>query len=147
MKNIYFLACAVVFLTLTGCQSDSEDKYVEKPALELYQVGLDQIKEERFKKAGKSFEEMICQHPYSQYATRAQLMASFAYYKAQEYEDALASMHLFSFTPYLFPYAQYSKGLCFYNQISSVERNQQMTEKALDAFNLLIQRNDGRRGV
>lgn len=142
-KKIYFLLCAALLLALTACQSDSDDKYVEKPALDLYQVGLKEIKEQHFKKAGKSFEEVIRQHPYSDYATRAQLMAAFSYYKAQEYEEALASINAFiQLHPANehIPYAHYLKGLCFYNQISSVERDQQMTEKAMDAFLVLIQR-------
>lgn len=141
-KNFWYFAFSLLLL-LPGCHTEDNDKYVEKPALELYDAGLKQMKDNYFKKAGKSFEEVIRQHPYSQYAVRAQLMAAYAYYKAQEYEEAVAGVNafiqLYPGNTHI-PYAYYLKGLCFYNQISSVERDQQMTERAAEAFEVLIQR-------
>ncbi len=128
---------------LSGCKTDKDEKYDEKPVEELYKKATDNVKDGNFKKAGGDFEEVIRQHPYSAYATRAQLMAAYAYYRAQKYEDAIVSADAFvQLHPANkdVPYAYYLKGLCFYNQISSVERDQKMTEHAFDTFQELIKR-------
>ena len=128
---------------LSGCKTDKDEKYEEKPVQELYQKATENIKNSNFKQAAKDFEEVIRQHPYSAYATRAQLMSAYSYYRAQKYEDAIVSADAFvQLHPGNkdVPYAYYLKGLCFYNQISSVERDQKMTEHAFNTFQELVKR-------
>ncbi len=133
--------CGLFFLC--GCRSDKDDKYEEKPVQTLYQSATKNLEEGSFKKAAKDFEEVLRQHPYSSYATRAQLMAAYAHYRAGDYTDAIASteafLQLHPANPGA-PYAYYLRALCYYNQISSADRDQKMTEDALQSFQDLIQR-------
>ncbi len=39
-----------------------------------------------YKEAAQQFEEVERQHPYSQWATRAQIMAAYAQYQAMDYD-------------------------------------------------------------
>ncbi|MFN7662206.1 MAG: outer membrane protein assembly factor BamD [Alphaproteobacteria bacterium] len=143
-KKIFFILFVFSALCLlTSCTSDKEDKYEEKPVTELYSKAVKELEDSNFKLAAKNFEEVIRQHPYSNYATRAQIMAAYAHYRAQQYEDAVASVNAFVQlypTHKDVPYAYYLKALCYYNQISSVERDQRMTQTAESTFQELIHR-------
>ena len=70
-------------------------------------------------------------------------MSGYAAYSSQDYDEAILSLDRFT---ELHPghenvdYAHYLKALSFYEQISDVARDQQMTELALDSFETLIRR-------
>ncbi|MFN9001002.1 MAG: outer membrane protein assembly factor BamD, partial [Holosporales bacterium] len=137
--RILGLVCA---LGMSGC-SDKEDPYKERPAEELYQEGMQSLKDKKFEKAAKAFDEVERQHPYSKWAPKAQLMAGYAYYEGQQYEKAIAAMESFvQLHPAHqdVPYALYMQGMCYYEQISPVERDQKITEMALSVFEDLVRR-------
>ncbi|MFM2045374.1 MAG: hypothetical protein RLY86_3950, partial [Pseudomonadota bacterium] len=78
-------------------------------------------------------EEVERQHPYSQWAVRAQLMTAYSMYQAQRYDDAITKLDGFiSLHPgnRNVAYAFYLKALCYYEQISDVRRDQSMTTEA-----------------
>ena len=66
-------------LLLAACGTD-EPEYVERPAEELYNIGYTYLQEGENKKAAQAFDEVERQHPYSDWATQAQLMAAYAHY-------------------------------------------------------------------
>lgn len=131
-------------LVLFLCQCSSEKtKYEEKPADTLYKRAEKLLEEGKNKKAGVAFEEVIRQHPYSSWAKQAQIMAAYAYYKAQAFEDAVAALDTYlQIYPGSqdVPYAYFLKGMCYYVQISTVDRDQEMTEEARQIFEELIRR-------
>ena len=147
MKNHFLVtrwAFLVAFLTLlSACKSSDDEPYQERSVEELYTRAEKLLKDKKNKKAAVAFEEVIRQHPYSKKATSAQIMAAFSYYRAQAFEDALANIDTFlqmhPGSGYV-PYAYFLKGLCFYVQISDVERDQTATKKALETFSELIKR-------
>ena len=137
------LALALSALAVAGCAGNDEEEYVERPVEELYNQALDQLEDGDPRQAGQAFEEVERQHPYSQWAIRAQLMSAYAFYQANEYDEAIAAARRFID---LHPghkdvaYAYYLIGVCDYEQISDVGRDQKMTEQALEAFDELIRR-------
>lgn len=146
MKAIRLLAILAVLSTamLTGCASDSTPKEEETtPVDTLYNNAAAAMDKKDYKQATHLFEEVERQHPYSEWATRAELMAAYASYKALDYDEAVLALDRFV---ELHPgnkdvdYALYLKALCYYEQISDVGRDQAMTEDALDAFTTLIRR-------
>ena len=103
----------------------------------LYNRALDDLGRQEYKLAAKEFEEVDRQHPYSVWATKAQIMAAFTYYQSNKYDDAIIALDRFiQLHPGHrdIPYAYYLKGLCYYEQISDVGRDQRMTQQALDAL-------------
>ncbi|HKH69443.1 MAG TPA: outer membrane protein assembly factor BamD, partial [Reyranella sp.] len=118
------LAMGVAALTLSGCGSSDDDKnYVERPVEVLYNRALDDLGAQDYKAAAKGFEEVDRQHPYSVWATKAQIMAAFAYYQSNKYDEAIIALDRFiQLHPGHrdIPYAYYLKALCFYEQISDV---------------------------
>ena len=137
-------ACAAVFL-LAGCGlfSTSEEPYVERPPEDLYNTGYAYMQQGEFNKAAKAFDEVDRQHPYSPWATQAQIMAAFADYEQDKYDDAIIALDRFI---ELHPgnksaaYAYYLKAVCYYEQIVDVGRDQKNTQLALDALTEVINR-------
>lgn len=134
--------CMLALLMLVGCAAKKKP-YVERPVEELYNKALNEMEERQYSSATQTFDEVERQHPYSVWATKAQLMAAYAYYLANRYDDAILALDRFV---QLHPanrdvaYAMYLKGLSFYEQISDVSRDQKITELALTAFKELISR-------
>ena len=137
-------AIAVAALALVACSSsDDDNNYVELPVEVLYNRALDDLGSQNYKAAAKGFEEVDRQHPYSVWATKAQIMAAFAYYQSNKYDDAIVALDRFiQLHPGHrdIPYAYYLKALCYYEQISDVGRDQRMTQQALDALAEVVKR-------
>jgi outer membrane protein assembly factor BamD len=140
-KLVSFL-CLFLALTLTGCADKEKEeiaKIIEKdqqvPVEKLYNTAANTLDKEDYYKAALLFEEVDRQYPYSQWATRAQLMTGFAHYKNLKYDQAILALDRFI---ELHPgddnvsYAYYMRALCYYEQISDVRRDQRMTQMALE---------------
>lgn len=109
----------------------------------LYNRAADLLEQEEFVLAIPAFEEVERQHPYSKWATKAQVMAAYAAYRANKYPEALVALDRFiQLHPSNVdvPYAYYLKALCYYEQISDVSRDQKMTQLAMDTLRELITR-------
>lgn len=138
-------ALALVLPLLAACSNPNavEDNYVERPVTELYNEAMDFLEEENYEKAVPAFEEVERQHPYSKWATKAQMMAAYTYYLGGKYDDAVVALDRFiqlhPSSPDV-PYAHYLKGLCYYEQISDVARDQKMTELAMATLRELVTR-------
>ncbi len=137
------MAMALVALTAVACTIKEEPEYVERPVSEIYNTAMNLMQDGYYKRAASEFDEVERQHPYSVWATKAQLMAAYSYYQSNRYDDAIIALDRFT---QLHPanrdvaYAYYLKALCYYEQISDVARDQKMTELALDALNEVIKR-------
>jgi outer membrane protein assembly factor BamD len=137
------LALIVAVTMLIGCSSNDDEDYVERPVDDLYNEAQDLLDQGNPGAAGRAFEEVERQHPYSQWATRAQLMSAYAFYEANDYGEAIAAAERFvELHPGHadVPYAYYLIGISYYEQISDVGRDQKMTEEALAAFDELVRR-------
>lgn len=130
-------------LLLAACASDDSDVYVERPVDVLYNEAMNNLEDGDYKKSAKLFDEVERQHPYSPWATKAQLMAAFAHYKADQYDEAIAAadryIELHPANPDV-AYAYYLKGLSYYERISDIERDQAMTVDARKVFEELVSR-------
>jgi outer membrane protein assembly factor BamD len=128
---------------LAACASAPKDEYVEKPVEQLYNEAMDQFLDGNYRGAAKGFDEVDRQHPYSVWATKAQLMSAYADYESQKYDDAISAADRFI---QLHPghrdvaYAYYLKALSYYIQIVDIGRDQRNTEKALKALEEVVRR-------
>lgn len=143
-KAMWAVCCLSLFVT-AGCSSTDTSKKLEEetPVEVLYNKAAQSLDAKEYQEATRLFEEVERQHPYSQWATRAELMAAFASYKDERYDEAILALDRFM---ELHPghkdvdYALYLRALCFYEQISDVARDQAMTEESLESLEILIQR-------
>jgi len=140
---IRILPSLLCVLFLWGCSTKEDELLADQPLESLYSQGMTMLGEKKYEKAAKFFDEIERQYPYSDWADQAQLMASYCYYLGQKYDKALTGLETFV---QLHPahtdaaYAYYLIGLCYYEQISAIERDQKVTELALDGFQEVIRR-------
>lgn len=135
-----FVAAA---LLLSACASSDDDAYSEGAVERLYNGALNLLQNEDFEEAAAAFDEVERQHPYSIWATKAQIMAAYSHYQNNAYDDAVVAIDRFvQLHPSNrdVPYAYYLKSLSYYEQISDVGRDQQMTRLALKSMQDLVTR-------
>ena len=146
MRSITVLrwfGAAALICSLAACGGSKKDAYVEKPVDDLYNKAMDEIVEERYAAAAKTFNEVESQHPYSVWATKGQLMGAYALYEAGSYGEAIIAADRFI---QLHPgnrdiaYAYYLKAISYYVQITDVGRDQKTTELALKALDDVVRR-------
>ncbi len=132
---------------IVACSSNDEASLLiqdEKPVEELYNDALNTALNESPKAAAPKFEEVERQHPYSKWATQAQVMAAWAFYEDNQYPRAIAALDRFiELNPAggeLTEYAYYLRALSYYEQIVNVERDAAMTREAQEAFEDLLRR-------
>ena len=129
--------------TLTSLWGSKEEQF-EEPADKLYNEGLYLLNNRRdLKTAAKRFEEVDRQHPYSDWARRSLIMSAYTYYQAGMYEESIGASRRYI---QLHPgspdaaYAQYLIGSCYFDQIRDVTRDQDRTERAMQAFDEVVRK-------
>lgn len=134
----------VTVLALGACaSSDTVTEEDSRPVEDMYNEAQDALEANDYELAKDLFEDVERQHPYSEWATRAQLMAAYAAYENLNYDEAIVALDRFI---ELHPgheridYAYYLKALSLYEQITNVDRDQQVTEDAYQALEALIRR-------
>lgn len=136
-----FLAAQIA--ALTACGSTPPPTMAERPAEDMFNEGMGYLKQGAPFDAARLFEEVDRQHPYSVWATKAQLLHAYSQYEMNRYDEAVASLDRFLS---LHPgskdaaYAYYLKALCFYERIADERRDQDATNRALDALQDVIRR-------
>jgi outer membrane protein assembly factor BamD len=136
------VALGLAVLALAGC-STPKDQYVERPVEDLYNSGMDELEDANYTRAVKNFDEVDRQHPYSVWATKAQLMSAYTLYQQGKYDDSITAADRFI---QLHPghrdvaYAYYLKALDYYIQIMDVGRDQKTTQQALNALGEVVRR-------
>jgi outer membrane protein assembly factor BamD len=142
---LVILACAAA-VPLAGCAKDKnkgDTAYVARDVGTLYNAAKRTMDAGDYEQAAKLFDEVERQHPYSEWARRAQLMSAFNYYLGKKYTDAVSSASRFVTihpgNPDA-PYAQYLIAMSYFEQMEDVTRDQSTTELAKNAFGELIRR-------
>lgn len=135
---------AALFLSACGTGSKKQEDAAitaERPVEAIYNEAADALDANQYKKAARLFGEVERQHPYSQWATQAQLMHAYSLYRGSDFDEAQIALERFI---RLHPghkdidYAYYLRGLCAYDRITDVTRDQDMTRSALENFDTLL---------
>ena len=135
----------LIFLIVLSCSSKKieEIEYAEREVDEIYNSAMDLVNNEKFISAAEEFNEVERQHPYSIWATRAQIMSAYVKYKVQDYDMAIgAAQRYIDLHPGAddVDYAYYLIALCYYERINDVKRDQSYTVQALNSFKNLNNR-------
>lgn len=136
------LVLAMALGLLAAC-SNGDREIPDTPVDVLYNNALDTLQVGKTREAAKLFDEVERQHPYSTWATQAQLMSAYSYYLVDAYDDAIPALERFID---LHPgnrsaaYAYYLRALCYYEQIADVTRDQGNTELAQRALSDVVAR-------
>ena len=128
---------------LGACAKDNPDTYVARDVEVIYNIGLQNLERGSYGLAAVYFDEVERQHPYSPWARRAMLMSAFGYYKEHDYDEAiLAAERFLTLHPgnSSAPYAHYIIAISYYSQITDVGRDQEVTQRAMDALEIVVSR-------
>lgn len=137
------LSTALAALFLCSACSDMDENYADKKVEDIYAEAMKNLEDKSYKKAAKVFGEVERNYPYSDLAIKSQLYSAYAYYEAGKYDE---SSEAFSFFVQLHPshdevpYAIYMMGMCAYEQVPILERDQESADTAITYFRDLIAR-------
>lgn len=137
------MLCAAA--ALAGCSLLPEEPapVEELSATEIYQRGDSQLADGNQLQAAKTFNEVERLYPFSQLAKRAIIMSAFASYEGGDYSGARTQAQRYID---LYPaddeaaYAQYLIALTYYDNIVDVGRDQEVTRRALEELNTVVNR-------
>jgi outer membrane protein assembly factor BamD len=113
------------------------------PPEQVYNSGINAIQKQDYQKAVDNFNDIEQNTPYSPWATNAQLMHGYTEYLRSHYTDAISALNRYID---LHPadrdiaYAYYLRALCYYEQISDDQRDQQSTLDAINALQEVVNR-------
>jgi outer membrane protein assembly factor BamD len=113
------------------------------PPQVVYNNGINAIQKQDYQQAVNDFNDIEQNTPYSPWATNAQLMHGYTEYLRSHYTDSISALNRYID---LHPadrdiaYAYYLRALCYYEQISDVQRDQQTTEDAIGALQEVVNR-------
>jgi len=135
---------------LAGCSSfawfggnKTPEPEINDPPDVIYKKAEVLVDKGKYGDAAKAYEQVDINHPYSQEARRAILMAAYAYYKAGKYDDAVSSADRYLT---LHPGTQESDlaqdiiAMSYYDRVLDPKRDQTFARKALVAYDTLLQR-------
>lgn len=136
-KRLMMLLCAGIF---SGCQNDLYDK---KSAKDLYAEAYASWEKNQFKRALEAFEEVERQHPYSDHAGQALLMAGECALKSKQYSRGITSLDMFIRmhpTSDFIEKAFYLRALCYDENRGHMMNDLSNARNALQAFDGLLNR-------
>src|SRR5437763_4987643 len=138
-------ALALLVAALPACSVfGKEDIIPDDAADKLYNEGLYLMNNKRdYKQAARRFEEVDRQHPYSEWARKALLMSAYAHYEGTNYDDSVTAAKRYVTLHPGRPdaaYAQFLIASSYFDQIPDITRDQQRTEKALQALDEVVRK-------
>ena len=137
MKKI-IIVCLLLSLSGWGC-AFFESK-TEKSSDQLTSLGMEAFSEGDYREAIEHFQKLKDWYPFSKFAILAELKIADSHYYLKEYEDAIFAYEEFeNLHPRndAMPYVVYQIGLCNFERIDTVDRDQTTARKALESFQRL----------
>jgi outer membrane protein assembly factor BamD len=141
-----------LMLCVAGCRKD-KDLQSELSAEELYKRGNKSLNDQSWGRAIGAYKALQTRYPFGRYTEQSMIDLSYAYYKADEPENAISTLDRFIRTYPTHPnvdYAYYLKGLVNYSQNQGFleklmpervrDRDQSMARDAFLDFAELIRR-------
>ncbi|MEO0622306.1 MAG: outer membrane protein assembly factor BamD [Pseudomonadota bacterium] len=141
--GVVLLTAVLASCSLFGDDEEDERTIEDLTAAEIFRRGEAQLEAGDAVDAAKTFDEIERLYPFSQFAKRAIIMSAFSSYEGGQYTDARTAARRYV---ELYPsdedaaYAQYLIALSYYDNIVDVERDQAMTENALQELTEVVRR-------
>lgn len=144
MAALVLLAASLGACSSLNIFGSKDETPPDEPADRLYNEGLFLLNNKKdLKKAVTKFEEVDRQHPYSEWARKSLIMTAYAQYEAGNYDDCVTSAKRYIALHPGSPdaaYAQYLIAASYFDEIPDITRDQDRTEKALNALDEVIRK-------
>jgi outer membrane protein assembly factor BamD len=147
VRNKLLPALLVLLMIVSGCTFTWP--WIKKTSLNratpdgLYQKGVEEYQDGSYKKSVETFQRVKEEYPLSKLAILAEIGIADSYFSGKNYTEAeLSYQEFLSLHPTNenLSYVMYQIGMCHFNQISSIDRDQSETFKALKEFERLTAR-------
>ena len=141
-----YIIMGILSISLLGGCSISEwfaTREQPKTVADLMEQGEKLFDQGRYAESGEVFQAVKDRYPYSGYAAMAEVMLADGHYERQEFEDAYIVYDDFErLHPKneSIPYVMYRKGMCEFEQITAMDREQSHAIRARREFQRLIRR-------
>ena len=137
----------LIFFSVINCSSSEDKKLtdlskknkIELPA--LWKFAIDDFNNSLPEEAIEKFKLVEKDYSYTEWAPRSLLMIAYVYYEANRCADAISAVERYiKFYPNNIEriYAEYLKGVCYFEEVSEFSKDQDNTFKAINQFKLLI---------
>ncbi|WP_440695280.1 outer membrane protein assembly factor BamD [Candidatus Pelagibacter sp. HIMB109] len=144
-KNNFFLVL-IFCISLISCSK--KDNYIKRPEKlppldVLYKEAFNSYETNQWSDSVELFQKVESRYSFSEWAPKATLMIMYIYYESGEYFKAVEYAKKFK---KLYPlssdldYVEFIIGLCFYEKIETIARDQSNSEFALKKFNEIIKK-------
>jgi outer membrane protein assembly factor BamD len=145
-KRVFLVLLAVVFL-LSGCTMwlpwANKVEMASAAPEGLYQQGLEEYQKGGYKRSIELFQRVKEEYPLSTLAIMAEMGIADAYFSGKQYLEAnLAYSEFLNLHPTNenLPYVMYQIGMCHFNEMTTIDRDQSETFMALKEFERLMVR-------
>ncbi|RLB08925.1 MAG: outer membrane protein assembly factor BamD [Deltaproteobacteria bacterium] len=142
--RFFILSFSFAFLLIScGPPPPEMLKKNEKTPEDLMKEGMRDMRDGFYEGAIEVFQEIKDKYPYSKYVLMAELKIADALYFKRSYDEAYEAYSEFEklhpVNPNI-PYVIYQKGMCHFERVSTIDRDQYHTRKAKEEFERLIRR-------
>jgi outer membrane protein assembly factor BamD len=140
MRTIICLIC-LAFL-MSGCALFDSSRRMEKTADQLAADGASAFMNEKYRAAITEYTDLKDWYPFSRYAILAELKIADAHFQLEEYDQAIAAYDQFErMHPRneAVPYVINQIGLCWFNQMDTVDRDITPAKNAVAQFRRLME--------
>jgi outer membrane protein assembly factor BamD len=139
IRRYDFIWILILVLSISGC-STTKKKKDSSPEM-LFNKAITYYNDKKYSKALIAFQKLKDNYPLSKYSITAELRIADSYYHDKKYTDAV--FHYEDFrklhpTNTEVPYVLYQIGMCHFNRIFPIDRDQTSTEKAAIHFECLV---------
>ncbi len=144
LKNFLILFLIIIFSSCNKSnikKSVINEKSLNTQVLEAYKEGMESLKQGDVLFAAKKFNEVEILYPQSQWAPKSSIMAAYAYYSEDYYDDAISELErLIRVYPKFkhLDYAYYLLGISHYEQIVDEKKDLQSLVNAKKNFDYII---------
>jgi len=138
MKKLFIFFSTI--LLLSGCSLFQDSYDMEKTVDELVAEGSSSFISGDYKEAVEAYTDLKDWYPFSKYAILAELKIADAHYHLEAYDEAIMAYEEFEkMHPKneAVPYVIYQIGLCWFNQIGTIDRDHTPAQNSLAQFNRL----------
>ena len=144
LKNFLFLFLIII---LSSCAKDTikksviNEKNLNTQVLEAYKEGMKSLEQGDVLFAAKKFNEVEILYPQSQWAPKSSIMAAYAYYSEDYYDDAISELErLIRVYPKFkhMDYVYYLLGISHYEQIVDEKKDLQSLINAKKNFDYVM---------
>jgi len=143
----FFAALLIMIFLLAGCKMwlpwQSRTGMARANPESIYQQGLEEYKAGRYKRSIELFQRVKEEYPLSALAIMAEMGIADSFFSGKEYpEAALAYKEFVDLHPTNenLPYAIYQTGMCYLNQLTTIDRDNSEAFKAVKEFERLTAR-------